>query len=118
MGLPEELERFISPVISMCNAQFPRKCSNCGREFRDFREFVSQTRPLGVPQCSPETQEPLGLLSYVNCGCGSTVVLSCADEAAHERFKAALDAAAERTGQEKKKLLAAVRDEVRRRVLG
>lgn len=118
MKLPEELEQFLNPIISMCKAQFPRKCSNCARDFADFREFVSATRPIGTPQCSQQTEDPLGLLSYVNCKCGSTVVLSCADEVAHARFKDALAAAAERTGQDKKKLLLALRDEVRQRMLG
>lgn len=115
--MPEELENFIDPVISMCNEQFPRKCRSCGREFADFPDFISRTRPVGAPQCSRETEDPLGLLSYVNCECGSTVVLSCADEAAHARFKEALDAAAKRTGQDKKKILSALRDEVRLRML-
>lgn len=104
--------------MSMCMAQFPRKCNNCSREYADFDAFVFLARPIGVPQCSQQTEGPLGLLSYVNCSCGGTVLLSCADEAAHARFKEALAAAAERTGQDKKKLLSALRDEVRRRMLG
>lgn len=117
MRLPEKLEEFIDPIIAMCGAQFPRKCGNCKKEFSDFRHFVADTRPLGAPQCSPGTADPFGLISYVNCECGSTVVLRCADPAAHERFKRVLEEEAKITGRSPKELLLDIRSEVRRRML-
>ena len=117
MGLPEKLEYFIEPIIAMCATQFPRKCQNCKKEFKDFRHFVADTRPLGAPQCSAETEDPFGLITYVNCECGSTVVLRCADPAAHEQFKQVLEAEAKKTGRSSMELLLEIRAEVRRRML-
>jgi hypothetical protein len=117
MELPDDLGKFVEPIVAMCKAQFPRKCSNCKKEFLDFKAFVSGTSPVGAPQCSALIDDPLGLLSYVNCKCGSTVVLSCADATAHAQFKEVLDFEAKRTGLPKDKLLLALRDRVRSRML-
>jgi len=116
MVLPESLEKFIGPIITMCEAQFPRKCNNCKKEFADFRRFIGGTRPLGAPQCSPKIDDPFGLISYVNCECGSTVLLQCADPEVHTRFKQALEAEAKSTGRSSKDLLLDIRAEVRRRL--
>ena len=117
MGLPKKLKDFIEPIIAMCGAQFPRKCANCKKEYSDFRHFVADTRPRGAPQCSPETDDPFGLISYVNCECGSTIVLRCADPEAHAQFKQVLEAEAKLTGRRANELLHDIRAEVRRRVL-
>lgn len=117
MGLPGELEKFIEPIIAMCTAQFPRKCTNCKKEFRDFKHFVADTSPLGAPQCSPETDDSFGLISYVNCQCGSTVTLRCADPEVHALFNKALEAEAKKAGRSQKELLLELRAEVRRRML-
>ena len=117
MALPENLEKFIEPIIAMCSSQFPHKCGNCGKEFNDFRHFVELTRPVGAPQSSPQTDDPFGLISYVNCECGSTVLLQCADAEAHDQFKAVLEEEAKRSGRDPKEFLLELRSEVRRRVL-
>lgn len=118
MEIPEALAAFIDPVIRSCMEQFPRKCSNCGKQFDTFRDFISGTRPVGAPQCSPLEEDPFGLLTYVNCECGSTVLLSCADLEAHEILKRVLDEESRRTGLDKKELLLALRAAVRSRVTG
>lgn len=118
MELPEALAAFIDPIIRNCSEQFPRKCTNCGKQFDTFGDFISGTRPVGAPQCSPLEEDPLGLLTYVNCACGSTVLLSCTDPAAHEALKRVLDAESLRTGLSKKELLLALRAAVRSRITG
>lgn len=77
---PERLELFIEPIIAMCRSQFPRTCSTCKRRFDDFGEWVRVTDPLGAPTLDEEAEaDPFGMISWVNCGCGSTLILECED---------------------------------------
>ncbi|PIS46828.1 MAG: hypothetical protein COT17_06655 [Elusimicrobia bacterium CG08_land_8_20_14_0_20_51_18] len=123
MKLPENLENLIVPIITACESQFPKVCGNCGRKFPDFRSFIAGTRALGAPRHQAEGEDPLGLISWVNCECGSTLLLSCTIESGvnnremHDKFVQALTEAAEKTGTSKKELLLALRDEVRSRAI-
>jgi hypothetical protein len=45
--LGENIFKFIIPIIQICEKQFPRKCSNCEKEFISFREFILNIKPDG-----------------------------------------------------------------------
>jgi hypothetical protein len=60
--------------------QFPRSCSNCGREFRNLREYLENTTHLDTPVLYHETGEnhshELGPMSFANCRrCGTTLTI-------------------------------------------
>lgn len=44
MTLSENMKKFIEPIFKTCESQFPKKCGNCGREFKSFKDFVSITK--------------------------------------------------------------------------
>lgn len=113
MKLSENAKKFVEPIIKTCEAQFPKKCANCGREYSSFKEFVRLTKVKGSPQYSSEINDPFGLISYADCQCGSTLVLKCADERMHELFMKMIDSESAKTGCLKKEILMSIRDEVR-----
>lgn len=118
--LPENLEEFIAPVIAMAESQFPRSCACCGRSFEDFKKFVQDTNPIGaLTDMRVGEMDPMALLSWTNCACGSTLVLSCSPEnGAHVRFMRILVDEAQATGSSVEQLLRAMREEVRARARG
>ena len=62
--------------------QFPKGCPNCRRSFGTLREYLLTTRHVGsAVSLDAEMDDwnplqPLGTLTYANCPCGSTLVLS------------------------------------------
>ena len=62
--------------------QFPKVCSNCNLRFATLREYLQLTRHLGsaVPYDAEAGDwnplQPLGTMTYANCLCGNTLVLS------------------------------------------
>lgn len=117
MTLSENMKKFIEPIFKTCESQFPKKCGNCGREFKSFKDFVSITKGRGAPQYSSEINDPFGLISYANCECGSTLVLSCSDGNMHKIFVSAIESESANTGHKKSEILSAIREEVRARAL-
>lgn len=113
----EGLDKFVCPIIAACKAQFPRACSKCGREFADFKDFIKCTRPIGAPQLPRGSDDPMGMVSYVNCLCGTTLLLECNDARAHKMVAEAMAAEASARGQSVQELLLDIRAEVRRRML-
>ena len=61
---------------------FPKFCPKCNRRFGSLREYLKETRMLGpaIPYDALmddwEPQKPLGTMSYANCDCGTTMVLT------------------------------------------
>lgn len=116
--LPKNLEEFIAPVISMAESQFPRSCACCGRSFEDFKTYVQRTKLVGgLTDVRTAETDPLAVLSWANCVCGSTLVLSFRPESRrHARFVRILEDEAIATGRSVEHLLLAMREEVRERM--
>lgn len=118
--LPEPLAAYIDPMIAMAGGQFPRACNACRRPFADFKQFVRETKPIGRPTLAREVErDPISMISWTNCPCGSTLILKCADAKGemHGRFAAALEEASRKSGNSTAELMEVLRAEVRRRVL-
>jgi len=62
--------------------QFPKSCANCGRRFGSLADFLHQTKHLSDPVSFDEARgdkrprDPLGVFSFANCRCGSTLSIS------------------------------------------
>jgi hypothetical protein len=61
---------------------FPKVCPNCKRRFATLREYLQVTTPVG-PAIPADAElgdwhplRPIGTLTYANCPCGDTLVLS------------------------------------------
>ena len=117
--LSPRLELFIEPIIAMCRSQFPRSCSNCLHRFDDFDQWIRGTKPIGVPTLDSEETEadPFGMISWVNCTCGTTLILECEDMERHRQFTQALADESAATGRCEGDLLQSIRRAVRRRVV-
>jgi hypothetical protein len=114
------LEPFIGPMLAMAGAQFPRECGACRRSYGDFKQFVRETRPIGAPTLARSAEvDPISMISWTNCPCGSTLVLTCggATGEMHGLFTQALEDESRAGGTPVPELLLAIRAEVRRRVL-
>jgi len=110
------LEMFQARILATCKAQFPRACGNCGKVYQNFQEWIVNTKPVGAPMPDEiEDEDPIGLMSFVNCGCGSTLVLKCEDPdgEAHRAFNQALRAEAARTGRTERDILLELRERIR-----
>jgi hypothetical protein len=61
---------------------FPKECSTCGCRFTNLRDFLLQTQCLGpaIPYDAEigdwNPLRPIGTVTYANCRCGNTLVLS------------------------------------------
>lgn len=114
-------DEVVEMVVAHCASAFPRRCSNCGRDFQDLRAYFQGTSCLGAPICYDQTPaaDPLGTLSFVNCACGSTVTLECADRGSEEyvAFLAWLERESAHPGASKKAVLEALRKRIRAAVL-
>lgn len=118
--LPKSLEVFIPPMLAMAETQFPRVCNACQRPYRNFKQFVQETKPIGSPTITLDAEaDPIGMMSWTNCECGSTLIVSCErrDEDMHDQFTRALKAETQASGLPIKDLLLAIRAEVRQRML-
>ena len=105
-------------------SQFPTKCSLCGRSFPTLADYLRATRHVGAPQSlDAEARDvpasPLGVLSFANCSCGTTLAID-SDDMPVETFRRLLDWAQSETvrrGISIGELLAEVRAEIDRIVL-
>jgi hypothetical protein len=74
-------DQFINIILTHVQQQFPKTCNACGRRFSSLKEYLQNTVHVGKPQCYDAEVEnwrphnPLGLLSFSNCKCGSTLVI-------------------------------------------
>lgn len=117
---PKSLEAFIPPMLAMAETQFPRVCNACQHPYRNFKQFVQGTKPIGAPTIMLDAEtDPIGMMSWTNCVCGNTLIVSCEgrDEDMHNEFTRVLKAEAQASGLPIKDLLLAIRAEVRRRML-
>lgn len=118
--LSERLQRFVEPIMAMCRSQFPRTCGTCHHRFQVFGEWVRQTDPLDAPTLDDEMMaDPFGMLSWVNCRCGSTLMLECEQMQAvlHHQFLQALNEESALCGRRVRDLLQDLRDEIRQRAV-
>lgn len=119
--LPERLEPFLEPIMAMCRSQFPRACGSCKRQFVDFKQFVCMTDPIGalMPMFEEPDNDPFGIISWVNCKCGSTLLLHCEDMngAQHHQFMRVLHEESDANGRSVRDLLLNLRERIRQRVI-
>ena len=114
--LGPELLAFKARIVEICLAQFPRACRTCGTVYPSFRAWIERTVPVGAPMPDDsEDEDPIGLISFANCPCGSTLSLTCEDPtgAAHRAFNEALRRQVAATGRGRGELLAELREAVR-----
>jgi HD-like signal output (HDOD) protein len=101
------LASFHHAALAACAAQFPRRCPACKRVHRNFRDFLETTRTVGSPKLDPDDDEhdAIGLLSFVNCACGSTLALRYEDVTQHAAFNRAVRHAMAQSGRSDTELL-------------
>lgn len=106
--------------------QFPKVCSVCRRSYRDFREFLLLTTPVGSTKSyDAELNDwsplrPLGTVTCANCPCGNTLMLSSEGMPVQQLWPL-MDWARTETqqrGQTVEQLLNYLRDAMRKQVLG
>ena len=104
---------------------FPKVCLNCGRRFETLREYILETRRIGMTICHDaesgdwETTQPLGGVALANCSCGTTMALTT-DGMPLSQIHLALKWIKEESqqrGLNPNDLLDYIRSEVRKRVL-
>lgn len=115
--LSRRLESFVEPIIAICRSQFPRSCNGCGHRFNDFEQWISETDPVGMPTIDQAQADPFGMISWVNCKCGSTLILKCEDMEKHGQFMQGLADESVASGRSVSDLLQEVRRAIRQRVL-
>jgi hypothetical protein len=105
---------------------FPKVCPTCGRRFATLAEYIHVTTPIGPPTSFDaelgewDTGHPIGSLVQANCTCHTTLALST-DGLPLPKRQAVLQwikQETQRRGVSPSVLLARVREEVRRHVLG
>ena len=81
--IPELTEAEVIRVIHQhIEGLFPKTCPRCGRTFANYREYLQNTQPVGLPVSydleAGETKpvDSMGNLSLSNCQCGNTLALS------------------------------------------
>lgn len=111
------LSRFEASAFAACCAQFPRKCSACGRPHPTFLSYIESTEVIGAPKLDPDDEEDdaIGLLSFANCLCGSTLAIRYEDISQHAAFNAAVRAEIAVTGRSDGEVLKALVDAVNAR---
>jgi len=119
--LPKRLQPFVTPIVAMCETQFPRTCTTCQRRYDDFAQWVRLTDPIGAPTWDEEGEtDAFGMISWVNCECGSTLILSCEDMdgSVHHQFEQALAEESAQSGQSLPVLLHDLRRAIRQQASG
>jgi HD-like signal output (HDOD) protein len=95
-----ELEHFARAALDACRSQFPRACRCCGTNFPSFDNYLEKTILIGKPMLDPiEDDEPIGLLCFANCACGSTLALCYEDTREHSAFNNAVHSVAKTSGR-------------------
>ncbi len=121
--LSEKLRFFIKPIIDFCSLQFPQKCNCCGKKYVDFKSFLEQTTPVGSVTggeiCHSRNEDIFGILSWVNCQCGSSRTISCTDseKEMHQMFKEAVLSEAKEQIVTPEKILNEIRQEIRKTIV-
>lgn len=106
-------EQFLQASLSACHAQFPRTCNMCRRPFGSFGDFVAATKRIGNPMIDAvEDDDPIGMLVFFNCACGTTLALCYEDLARHADFNAAVRAVVPTGAKAQGELLARFVDQV------
>ena len=95
-----DLEHFARTALYACRSQFPRSCRCCGANFPSFDNYLEKTTLIGKPMLDPiEDDEPIGLLCFANCACGSTLALCYEDTREHSAFNNAVHTFARTSGK-------------------
>jgi HD-like signal output (HDOD) protein len=95
-----DLEHFARTALHACRSQFPRSCRCCGTNFPSFDNYLEKTTLIGKPMLDPiEDDEPIGLLCFANCACGSTLALCYEDTREHSAFNSAVQTFAQTSGK-------------------
>lgn len=115
--LEEFVQEFVPPILQACKAQFPRTCKCCGRQFVDFADYVRGTRPIGLIADLEVDDDPLGLMSMANCGCGTTMALRCENPEMHAMFVKVLRKESSASGRSLSDILTELRSRIRATVL-
>ncbi len=121
--LSEKLKSFINPIIDFCSLEFPKKCSCCETEYVDFKHFIEQTTPIGsVTGGTPDgsvKRDIFGILSWVNCACGSTMIISCMDvqKGMYQIFKEVVINEAQTQNTTPETILNEIRQEIRQKIV-
>ncbi|MBI5007060.1 MAG: hypothetical protein HZB95_08025 [Nitrosomonadales bacterium] len=73
-------EEFFAGLRELVDSAFPKRCANCGREYRNAAEFLAATKPLrsnasGLKQSHDDDGRTVVDL-FRNCVCGSTLLES------------------------------------------
>lgn len=119
----EKLKPFIQQIIDFCSLQFPKKCSCCEKEYVDFKSFLEQTSPIGSitggTKSQSSTHDIFGILSWVNCECGSTMTISCTDseKKMHQMLKETVINTAKEQNTTPENVLNEIRQEIRKTVV-
>lgn len=80
MSEPSVSEDFYAGLRQLADSAFPKRCTLCGREYRDSAEFLAATLPLrtnssGLKQSHDDDGQAIVEL-FRNCVCGSTLLES------------------------------------------
>lgn len=114
--LSHSLLEFSQRMLNMCRSQFPKTCSACGRNYPSFKSYIETITPIGIPKIDNiEDEDPIGLMSFGNCPCGSTLTLRCESpgEDLHRRFNAAIQQEASISGRSIQNVLLELRELIR-----
>lgn len=73
-------EEFFAGLRELADSAFPKRCGNCGREYRSAAEFLVATQPVranssGLKQSRDDDGRMIVDL-FRNCVCGSTLLES------------------------------------------
>ncbi|MDP3500042.1 MAG: HDOD domain-containing protein [Myxococcales bacterium] len=117
MDVASALAAFEDSVFAACCAQFPRACSACRRPHPTFLSYLESTKRIGAPKLDPDDDEDdaIGLLSFANCECGSTLAIRYEDISKHAAFNAAVRRDIATTGRSDAEVLEALIEAVNAR---
>ncbi|MCB4203433.1 hypothetical protein LF845_00495 [Deferribacterales bacterium Es71-Z0220] len=115
--------KYVDDVIRFCEMQFPRKCNCCGYEFKDFKDFLKNTKiPDHVAMSNLQIidfKDIHDVIAYRNCKCGTTITLPCSIGLGSKfLFLDTIEYDSKETGMSKADVAIKLRDEVLKKVLG
>jgi len=61
--------------------KFPKQCAKCGRTYANLKDYLRHTKHVGQPRSYDvelgdfRPTQPIGTMSWANCGCGNTLVV-------------------------------------------
>jgi len=108
----------IRSIVAHLETQFPKHCACCGAVYPNLSQYVHRTTHRGAPMSYDadaqdfRPENPIGVASFANCPCGSTLVLTTEgmDREAHWELLSWLEAETVRTGHAPSSVLAELRD--------